>query len=115
MRNRAGQRIGGIGTWIAGKCEQAGDHGLHLLLGGLAVADHGLLDLHRGVFSHVEVGASVRLGQPIGTVESLQGHYPGITDHVHLEILDRGERMNAASLIVPTMVARLEATDTAAD
>lgn len=61
----------------------------------------------------VELGASVRLGQPIGTVESLQGHYPGITDHVHLEILDRGERVNAAALITPTMVA--VNTDTAAD
>ncbi len=53
----------------------------------------------------VEVGQTVRLGQSIGTVESLQGHYPGITDHVHLEILDRGERVNAARLITPRMVA----------
>jgi murein DD-endopeptidase MepM/ murein hydrolase activator NlpD len=53
----------------------------------------------------VEVGQTVRLGQSIGTVESLQGHYPGITDHVHLEILDRGERVNAARLIMPKMVA----------
>lgn len=59
----------------------------------------------------VEVGQTVRLGQPIGTVESLQGHYPGITDHVHLEVLDRGERVDAAGLITQRMVA---VADTAA-
>jgi murein DD-endopeptidase MepM/ murein hydrolase activator NlpD len=64
----------------------------------------------------VEVGASVRLGQPIGKVESLQGHYPGITNHVHLEILaPGGDRVNAARLIQPKMVAKLETADTAAD
>ncbi|KQV55858.1 MULTISPECIES: M23 family metallopeptidase [unclassified Caulobacter] len=57
----------------------------------------------------VEVGQSVRLGQPIGTVESLQGHYPGITNHVHLEILaPGGDRVNAAQLITPRMVAVAE-------
>lgn len=57
----------------------------------------------------VEVGQTVRLGQPIGKVESLQGHYPGITDHVHLEILaPGGDRVNAARLIKPTMVAVAE-------
>jgi biotin carboxyl carrier protein len=64
----------------------------------------------------VEVGASVRLGDTIGKVESLQGHYPGITNHVHLEILaPGGDRVNAARLIQPKMVAKLETTDTAAD
>lgn len=56
----------------------------------------------------VEVGQTVRLGDTIGKVESLQSHYPGITNHVHLEILDRGERVNAARLITPTMVAVAE-------
>lgn len=65
----------------------------------------------------VEVGQTVRLGQAIGTVESLQGHYPGITDHVHLEILaPGGDRVNAAALITPTMVAKAsEAMDAAAE
>ncbi len=55
----------------------------------------------------VEVGQTVRLGQSIGAVESLQGHYPGITDHVHLEILaPGGDRVNAAQLIAPTLVAK---------
>lgn len=55
----------------------------------------------------VEVGQTVRLGQSIGSVESLQGHYPGITDHVHLEVMEPGgERVNAARLILPKMVSR---------
>jgi murein DD-endopeptidase MepM/ murein hydrolase activator NlpD len=58
------------------------------------------------VSPQVEVGASVHLGQTIGVVESLQDHYPGITEHVHLEILaPGGDRVNAAQLITPTMVA----------
>lgn len=57
----------------------------------------------------VEVGASVRLGDVIGKVESLQSHYPGITDHVHLEILaPGGDRVNAAGLISSRMVAVAE-------
>jgi hypothetical protein len=41
---------------------------------------------------------------------------PGITNHVHLEILaPGGDRVNAARLIQPKMVAKLETTDTAAD
>lgn len=55
----------------------------------------------------VEVGQTVRLGQSIGKVEGLQDHYPGITDHVHLEILaPGGDRVNAAQLITPRMVAQ---------
>ncbi|MET3668044.1 M23 family metallopeptidase [Caulobacter sp. 1776] len=64
----------------------------------------------------VEVGQAVRLGDTIGEVESLQGHYPGITNHVHLEILaPGGDRVNAARLITPTMVAVNQTADTAAD
>jgi murein DD-endopeptidase MepM/ murein hydrolase activator NlpD len=55
----------------------------------------------------VALGDTVRLGQSIGTVASLQDHYPGITDHVHLEILaPGGDRVNAAQLITPTLVAK---------
>lgn len=48
----------------------------------------------------VAVGQAVRLGQSIGTVASLQSHYPGITDHVHLEVMKSGERLNAETLIL---------------
>ncbi|MEH0197032.1 M23 family metallopeptidase [Caulobacter sp. CCNWLY153] len=53
----------------------------------------------------VEVGQTIRLGQVIGTVASLQKHYPGITDHVHLEVIKPGgRRINAAALIQPKLV-----------
>ncbi len=55
----------------------------------------------------VEVGQTVRLGQAIGRVESLQGHYPGITDHVHLEVMEPGgDRVNAAELITSKLVTK---------
>jgi len=55
----------------------------------------------------VEVGQTVRLGETIGTDQSLQGHYPGITDHVHLEVMQPGgERVNAAELITRKLVAQ---------
>jgi murein DD-endopeptidase MepM/ murein hydrolase activator NlpD len=55
----------------------------------------------------VEVGQTVRLGETIGAVESLQDHYPGITNHVHLEVMQPGgERVNAAELIVPKLVVK---------
>jgi murein DD-endopeptidase MepM/ murein hydrolase activator NlpD len=41
----------------------------------------------------VQVGDSVHVGQPIGTAHSLQKRYPrGMTNHVHLEIIDKGGR-----------------------
>jgi murein DD-endopeptidase MepM/ murein hydrolase activator NlpD len=59
----------------------------------------------------VAVGQALRLGQPIGRVVSLQGHYPGITDHVHLEVLPPGgRRVNAAGLIVARWVPGRAAT-----
>jgi murein DD-endopeptidase MepM/ murein hydrolase activator NlpD len=58
------------------------------------------------VSPEVEIGQTVRLGEAIGKVASLQRRYPGITDHVHLEILKRGDRVNAQRLIVQRLVAR---------
>jgi len=55
----------------------------------------------------VEVGQTVRLGETIGRVKSLQSHYPGITDHVHLEVMEPGgERVNAAALITRKLVVQ---------
>ena len=55
----------------------------------------------------VEVGQTVRLGEVIGTDQSLQKHYPGITNHVHLEVMEPGgERVNAAELIVRKLVVQ---------
>lgn len=49
----------------------------------------------------VEVGDAVAVGLPIGKAHSLQRRYPlGITNHVHLEIVERGRKVDAARLIV---------------
>jgi murein DD-endopeptidase MepM/ murein hydrolase activator NlpD len=49
----------------------------------------------------VEPGQAIHVGQPIGTHHSLEQKYPrGITEHVHLEIIDtRGERIDATRVI----------------
>ena len=56
----------------------------------------------------VAVGDAVAVGQPIGRAHSLQRKYPGgMTNHVHLELMDRAERrIDAARMIV----ARYEST-----
>lgn len=56
------------------------------------------------VRADVKVGEAVRLGSPIGRAATLQDRYPGITDHVHLEIRDRGRTVDPERVIV----ARLE-------
>ena len=60
----------------------------------------------------VAVGQAVRLGETIGTVASLQSHYPGITDHVHLEVMKAGQRLNAETLIVAKTI-KVRATSVA--
>jgi hypothetical protein len=49
----------------------------------------------------VELGQAVHVGQPIGVHHTLEQKYPGgMTDHVHLEIIDkRGERIDATKVI----------------
>jgi murein DD-endopeptidase MepM/ murein hydrolase activator NlpD len=49
----------------------------------------------------VAVGQTVHLGQPIGRHHTLEQKYPGgMTDHVHLEIIDtHGARIDATQLI----------------
>jgi hypothetical protein len=47
----------------------------------------------------VNVGDAVAVGRPIGQAHSLQVRYRGITDHVHLEIAERGRKIDAANLI----------------
>jgi len=49
----------------------------------------------------VAVGDAVAVGHPVGHAHSLQKRYPGgITDHVHLEIAERGRKVDAEKLIV---------------
>ena len=60
----------------------------------------------------VAVGDAVAVSHPIGQAHSLQRKYPlGITDHVHLEIVERGRKVDAQTLIV----ARTETDQVAAD
>ena len=47
------------------------------------------------------------LRERLGEAQSLQGRYPGITDHVHLEVMEPGgDRVNAAVLITSKLVAK---------
>ncbi|MBI1199056.1 MAG: peptidoglycan DD-metalloendopeptidase family protein [Phenylobacterium sp.] len=50
----------------------------------------------------VEEGAAVLMGRPIGVAHSLQRKYPaGMTDHVHLELIDRrGAHFDAERVLV---------------
>jgi hypothetical protein len=48
----------------------------------------------------VHEGDTVRLGEPIGTAVSLQRRYPGITNHVHLEIAEAGRKIDAQTVIL---------------
>src|SRR3954470_19525053 len=49
----------------------------------------------------VAVGDAIAMGHPIGHALTLQHRYPrGITDHVHLEIAERGRKVDAETLIV---------------
>lgn len=54
----------------------------------------------------VEIGDAVALGRPIGRAHTLQRRYPaGMTDHVHLEIQNRGGwRVDATRLITAEYV-----------
>lgn len=44
-------------------------------------------------------GSDVAAGQPVGTLQSLQALFPGITDHVHVDIWYQGAYQNPADLI----------------
>jgi hypothetical protein len=54
----------------------------------------------------VEEGDAVAIGRPVGTARSLQRRYPGgMTDHVHLEIIDRrGVRIDAEEVLTAQYV-----------
>lgn len=52
------------------------------------------------VDADVAIGETVALGQKIGTLKTLQTRYRGITDHVHLEVMNHGVRVDAGKVIV---------------
>ena len=47
----------------------------------------------------INFGSSVRVGQVIGTAQSLQPRYPNITDHIHVEIRLNEKLIDPASVI----------------
>ncbi len=49
--------------------------------------------------SGISVGASVSAGQTIGTYQGLGTRYPGITEHVHVDIRHNGQQVNPTTLI----------------
>ena len=54
----------------------------------------------------VAIGETVELGEKLGSLKTLQHKYAGITDHVHLELYDDGERVDATEVIVARRVRR---------
>jgi murein DD-endopeptidase MepM/ murein hydrolase activator NlpD len=65
----------------------------------------------------VEVGDTVAVGHPIGAAHTLQRRYPGgMTDHIHLELVDRsGRHVDAQKLIVARLEPAAPAMVAAAD
>ena len=49
--------------------------------------------------ANLVVGSQVIQGEVIGTVQSLQPRYPGITDHVHVEVRENGVVIDPATVI----------------
>ncbi len=47
----------------------------------------------------VKVGDVVDIGDPIGTAQGLVDIYPGITDHVHVEIKRNGQFINPGDIL----------------
>lgn len=47
----------------------------------------------------VELGLKVKAGQPIGITQSLQFKYPGITPHVHFEIIGNGGFVDPTEIV----------------
>ena len=47
----------------------------------------------------IRVGSNVATGQPIGNHQSLNARYPGITEHVHVEIMLGGALVDPTTVI----------------
>jgi murein DD-endopeptidase MepM/ murein hydrolase activator NlpD len=64
----------------------------------------------------VEVGDSVAVGDPIGRAHSLQKKYPGgMTDHVHLELMDHGDHHIDATRMITAEYVPADSAVAAAD
>lgn len=47
----------------------------------------------------VELGLKISVGQVLGITQSLQKKYPGITPHVHFEIIKNGEYIDPTEIV----------------
>lgn len=59
----------------------------------------------------VEVGDVVIAGDEIGTAQDLSRRYPGITNHVHVELRDSNQRLVDASEQLPSETIQTQRTD----
>lgn len=60
----------------------------------------------------VAVGDVVVAGEEIGAAQDLSGRYPGITNHVHVELRDARRRLLDASEQLPSAVVQAQRTQT---
>jgi hypothetical protein len=97
---KAGQSVGApISGFISKIGEAYADDGRYRFV---EITNPALHYVARVFYVRPEVaeGQAVRLGQPIGVARSLQPRYPGITNHVHLELARlRGRRIDCTRLI----------------
>lgn len=63
----------------------------------------------------VREGQAVRVGQPIGDARSLEARYPGITNHVHVELGRIGGRKLDAMLLLKPALEPVQSGDAMAD
>jgi hypothetical protein len=59
------------------------------------VVKHMYVDPHKSL----KLNSHVYEGDPIGTAQSLQPKYPGITDHIHVEIEKNKAKIDPRTLI----------------
>jgi len=85
VRQRTGQRVGGVGLWRTIELQQPLHHMADLLLGGVAIADHRLLDLQRGIFRHRQAGQYQRGDRGAACLPQEQG---GLRVDVDEDLLD---------------------------
>ena len=86
VADRAGEGVGGVEAGAGVEGEEALHHVLDLLLVRLAVADHRLLDLQRGVFGHRQVAGHRAADHRAARLAEQQG---GLRVDVDEDLLDR--------------------------
>jgi murein DD-endopeptidase MepM/ murein hydrolase activator NlpD len=67
---------------------------------GLVIRGTGSWDGYEVKLFYVDghFSGQVRAGQVVGRAQDLSGRYPGITNHVHLEVRERGRELSPSEL-----------------